>query len=94
MFVGLSKAFPLCNSGLIHRTIMLLHILLALALNTEARINSPLLRRASYPYSVATFNNYAAQSNTNCGPMAGRSHFSEPLSIGLHSFCSLDVQDL
>ncbi|KAL2041111.1 hypothetical protein N7G274_006055 [Stereocaulon virgatum] len=37
-----------------------------------ARTHSPLSRRASYGNGVATFNNYAAQSNTNCGPMAGK----------------------
>ena len=69
------------SSFIVVRSIMLLQILLALAVNAEARINSPLLRRAGYPYSVATFNNYAAQGNTNCGPTAGMSS-----SIDLHLF--------
>ena len=92
--MDISKAFPLGNFGLVLHSIMLLQILLALALSTEARIDSPLQRRDGYPNGVATFNNYAAQGNTNCGPMAGRSIFSETPSPDLHSIPNLDIQDI
>ncbi|KAL6715076.1 hypothetical protein ACLMJK_007337 [Lecanora helva] len=52
-----------------------MHITIVLALMTFAAAHPAqhthhFTKRASYPNGIATFNDYAAQGNTNCGPSA------------------------
>lgn len=50
---------------------MLFTVLFALAITTAGQPTNTLSKRASYPNGIATFNNYAVQSSTICGPKAG-----------------------
>ena len=54
---------------------MLLALIVALTVNAASshptHHTHSLIKRTSYPNGIATFNNFVAQGNTNCGPSSG-----------------------
>lgn len=58
-----------------------MHLALIVALAAAAASHPthhthPVTKRTTYPNGIATFNNFAAQGNTNCGPTSGMTSVS------------------
>ena len=51
---------------------MLVPILFVLALTAAGQPTHSFGKRSTYPNGIATFNNFAAQGNTVCGPKSGK----------------------